>query len=77
MIKVARLDGVKFTINADPIELIETTPNTVMSLTTGKKRVVRESFDEVIARVIAYWQRTGAPLSCWWPDESAAGSNWE
>ena len=48
MIKVKRLNGKEFVINSDLIEFIEKTPDTVISLTTGKKVVVQESVDEVI-----------------------------
>jgi flagellar protein FlbD len=54
MIRVSRLDGTEFVVNAELIELIESTPDTVLSLTDGDKYVVREPLDEVVARVIAY-----------------------
>ncbi|MGE5591734.1 MAG: flagellar FlbD family protein [Bacillota bacterium] len=56
MIKVTRLGGkaTLLVINADLIEIVESTPDTVITLTTGNKMVVRESVDEVVARVIAY-----------------------
>ncbi|MHB9145600.1 MAG: flagellar FlbD family protein [Symbiobacteriia bacterium] len=60
MIKVTRL-GTKETelaINADLIELVEATPDTVITLTTGNKLLVRESVDEIIHRVIAYRRET-------------------
>ena len=56
MITVSRLDGTEFVVNAELIELVETTPDTVVSLTSGKKLVVRESLDEVVRRAIAYRQ---------------------
>ncbi|HZS01447.1 MAG TPA: flagellar FlbD family protein [Chloroflexota bacterium] len=57
MIRVSRLDGTEFVVNAELIELIETTPDTVLSLTDGAKFIVREPLDEVVARVIAYRRR--------------------
>jgi flagellar protein FlbD len=57
MIRVSRLDGTEFVVNAELIELIETTPDTVLSLTDDKKFIVREPLDEVVARVVAYRQR--------------------
>jgi flagellar protein FlbD len=56
MIKVSRLDGSELILNADLIETVEATPNTVLSLVNGDKFVVRESADDVVARVIAYRQ---------------------
>jgi flagellar protein FlbD len=58
MITVSRLDGTEFVVNADLIELIEMTPDTVLSLTTGHKLIVREPADEVIDRVVAFRRRT-------------------
>ncbi len=54
MIKVTRLNGTETVINAELIESVEGTPDTVISLTTGHKYVVQESVDEVVARVLAY-----------------------
>jgi flagellar protein FlbD len=62
MIKVSRLDGTEFVVNAELIELIETTPDTVLSLTDGDKYIVREPLDEVVARVIAYRRSAYAAL---------------
>lgn len=54
MIEVTRLSGVKFTVNADIIEFVEETPDTVISLTTGKKIIVKEGRQEVTNLVISY-----------------------
>ncbi len=54
MIKVKRLNGKEFVINSELIEFVEETPDTVISLTTGKKVVVQESVEEVIEKIIAF-----------------------
>lgn len=54
MIRVTRLNGVAFVVNAELIEQIESAPDTVLTLTTGNNIIVRESIDEVERRVIAY-----------------------
>lgn len=54
MIEVKRLNGKEFIVNCDLIEFIESTPDTVITLTTGKKIVVAESIDEVIKKIIAF-----------------------
>jgi flagellar protein FlbD len=41
-------------VNAELIEHVETTPDTVVSMTTGEKFVVVETADEIVERVIAY-----------------------
>ena len=43
MIDVTRLNGKEVTINCELIELVEETPDTVITLTTGKKIIVKES----------------------------------
>lgn len=54
MIEVTRLKGKKIMINADLIETIEQTPDTVITLTSGKKYVVSESAADVRTLVIDY-----------------------
>lgn len=54
MIELRKLNDQAFVLNSDLIEFIENTPDTVITLTTGKKIVVRESVDEVLKRVIKY-----------------------
>ena len=51
MIHVTRLNHTPVVLNSDLIEQIETTPDTVISLTTGQKIMVLESTEEVIERV--------------------------
>ena len=41
MIDVTKLNGSKILINSDLIECVEETPDTVISLTTGKKLIVK------------------------------------
>lgn len=54
MIAVTRLNGSLVVVNAELIEFVETTPDTLVTLTTGRKVNVRESVEEVIERVLAY-----------------------
>jgi flagellar protein FlbD len=51
MINVTRLNGPAFALNPDLIERIEATPDTVIHLVGGNNYVVRESPDEIVARV--------------------------
>lgn len=59
MITVTRYSGERIVINAGLIEFIEATPDTVITLATSKKIMVRESVEEVVQRIIAYQQRIG------------------
>ena len=54
MIELTRFNDMKFTLNAEIIEFVEETPDTVISLTTGKKLIVKESRQEVVDLVILY-----------------------
>ena len=54
MIKVTRLGGRPFYLNADLIESLEAVPDTTIQLTTGKKVLVTEPPDEVIRRIIEF-----------------------
>ncbi len=47
MIEVTRLNETKILINPDLIEVVEETPDTVITFTTGKKIIVKESRQEV------------------------------
>lgn len=51
MIKLTRLNNQPIVINSDLIEHVEVTPDTVISLTTGEKFMVREPLDEVMELV--------------------------
>lgn len=54
MIEVTKLNNQKLLINSDLIESVEETPDTVISFTTGKKIIVKESRQDVKNLVISY-----------------------
>ena len=54
MIEVTKLNGKRLIVNAELIETIEETPDTVISFVTGKKIIVKESRQEVKNLVILY-----------------------
>lgn len=56
MIYVTRLDGSQLVVNADLIETVEHTADTVITLIDGKKLVVRTPVEDVVERVIGYRQ---------------------
>ena len=64
MIDVTKMNGLEFTINADLIEVIEEVPDTVITLTTGKKIMVQESRLQIKSLVKNYKREifTGAIL---------------
>ena len=54
MIKVTRLNGKEVFVNPDLVETLESTPDTVITLTTGHKIIALESIDELIDRIVQY-----------------------
>lgn len=57
MVKLTRLNNTVLIVNADMIEFLEATPDTVVTLNTGRKVVARESVDDIIEKVVAYKRR--------------------
>ena len=47
MVEVTKINGAKVLINPDLTELVEETPDTVITFTTGRKIIVKESRQEV------------------------------
>ncbi len=64
MIKVTRLKGSEMILNCEMIESVEETPDTVITLTSGKKFVVEEKAAEIIDKVIEFKRKihTGIPV---------------
>lgn len=54
MIKLTRLNKKEYYMNSDLIETIESTPDTVITLTDGKKFVVTESPEKIVADIISF-----------------------
>jgi flagellar protein FlbD len=56
MISLHRLNKAAFLLNADLIETIESTPDTLITLTTGKKIIVRDGVEDVVGKIINFRQ---------------------
>ncbi len=56
MINVSRLNDEEIFVNPHLIETIEATPDSVITLTTGKKLIVKEKVPEIINRIVRYRQ---------------------
>ncbi len=56
MIRLSRLDGEPFVLNAELIKYVESRPDTFVTLTTGDRLVVQQSPEEVIRRTVEYQQ---------------------
>lgn len=57
MVIVHRLNNSEFIINANHIETIESTPDTVITLNNEKKYIVKETASEVIERIVSYYKK--------------------
>lgn len=56
MISLRRLNGQEFILNAELIETLEATPDTVITLSNGKKIIVKNGLEEIIRKTIRYRQ---------------------
>jgi flagellar protein FlbD len=54
MITVTKLNDRDIVVNCDLIELIESTPDTTLTTTSGRKIIVLDTVDEVVNKVVAY-----------------------
>ncbi|MGZ3575000.1 MAG: flagellar FlbD family protein [Vulcanimicrobiaceae bacterium] len=63
MIALTRLNGQPIMVNSDLIESIEPTPDTVVTLTSGNKLVVRDSMEEIQARIIDFTRKIYGPAT--------------
>ncbi|NQU04514.1 MAG: flagellar FlbD family protein [Calditrichaeota bacterium] len=61
MIEVTRLNGKKMIVNGDHVEKIDSTPDTIISLISGRKLLVSESLDEVLEKLFAWRQLSNTP----------------
>lgn len=57
MIEVSKISGETCIVNAENIDIIETIPDTMLVLVSGKKILVLDKPDEVVEKVVAYKQK--------------------
>lgn len=74
MIKLTRIDGEPFILNAELIRYVENRPDTFITLTSGERFIVRETMAEVVDRAIGYQQQKHMPPPIpAWHELSVAG----
>ena len=54
MIALTKINGNPFVLNAELIKFVETTPDTMITLTTGDRFIVKESCNDVVKKVVEY-----------------------
>jgi len=57
MIKITRLNDQEVYVNADLILFLEKSPDTVLTLQSGKKILAKEPIPEIIDRIVAFKSR--------------------
>ncbi len=57
MIRLTRLNGRPFVLNAEQIKTVEETPDTMITLLSGDQIVVQEAMEEVVRRAVEYARR--------------------
>lgn len=77
MIEVTRLNRTTFILNAEWIESVEGTPDTVITMVNGKRFVVRESVGEIVSRVVEYKKAAGFVRKTPFPDPGNPDFNQE
>lgn len=63
MIRLTKLGGEEFVLNAELIQYVDSRPDTYVTLTTSDRYLVRESVAEVVKRCLAYRQVLRLPVS--------------
>lgn len=61
MVQLTRLNGDVVVVNASAIDLVEPTPDTRLTLASGRQLMVRESIPQVILAVTTFYQTIGRP----------------
>ncbi|NQT34117.1 flagellar FlbD family protein [bacterium] len=61
MIEVTRLNGKRIHLNGDLIERIESSPDTIVSLNSGRKLIVRETVEELMDKLESYRRAIASP----------------
>ncbi len=62
MIIITRTNGTKLYINAELIQSVEATPDTIIMLAGNKKLIVKDTPQEIAERFIEYRRKTLAPI---------------
>jgi len=74
VIGLTRLNGQGLAVNSDLIKFIENAPDTVLTLTSGEKIIVRESTEQVVERIIAFRRSVLAGLATLGLDPNSAAA---
>lgn len=62
MIILTKINDTEFALNFELIEIMQETPDTTITLTTGRKLIVKESIDEIMQKIKFYKNNFGKEL---------------
>jgi len=62
MIRLVKMNGQEVWINAELVESVESTPDTIVGLTNGRRIIVRESPEQVVWRAMEYQRQVRQPV---------------
>jgi flagellar protein FlbD len=71
MIQLTRLNNQPLAVNSDLIKFVERAPDTVLTLVTGEKVLVREAVEEVIRRIVDFRRSVLMHVMPFWERNSA------
>jgi len=71
MIQLTRLNSHPLAVNSDLIKFVEQAPDTVITLITGEKIVVRESANDVLERIVEFRRAVLQGIMVWWDNRAA------
>ena len=74
MIALQKLNGEQFVLNSDQIESIESTPDTIIILSNGKKFRVTNTVEDIVRKAVKYRQLCGQTLQVHDKRPNAAGA---
>lgn len=57
MIRLTRLNKQPIGVNSDLVKFVENSPDTLITLISGEKILVRESYEEIVSLMVAFRQR--------------------
>jgi flagellar protein FlbD len=62
MIELTRIKGGKFALNSDQIEILEETPDTIVTMLNGHKYLVKETLSEIIDKIESFRRNASKPV---------------
>lgn len=75
MIQLTRLNNHPLVVNSDLIKFVEQAPDTVITLLSGEKIVVRENAQDVLDRVVQFRRSVLQGMALWWENRSILPSD--